>query len=238
MKPRSGSVSAATLVLAVVALSFAVGARGAECEVLDLSNPNAPQLVREYLELHGDPYVRLCGGNLGRPEYLAAFSEVSKDHTVCRYLEQKLEISSAGTQGKQRLVRARGDAGVYMLASESACPSPKEVPYVQTLDVSAETFEKLVGMWLELTSSVEFFDRTVPPASDPLAVAQLRRLVADGRARHLRVVRVFVAMDGWLRRKYSVDIAHPEQTDEFFAMRVSRWFGVMDRIEFVGIGVY
>jgi len=212
------------------------------CKNFDRSSTDgAPQFVRDYLD---DPTVLSVGvcSSGGITLYYGAGNLV-RDGNVCRYSDYELTLSPASPP---RLERKATRAQTYMLISESStCPSLQAINYTATNDVPQDVFVHLARVWHDALSSPESFDRMSPEsfdrmsrAFDPAVPRRLKNAILQGKSDHLsmRIVTVHGNLGLW--KSYMLDIADPDQSDRFYAVIVSSWFGQTYGISAVYAGIY
>jgi hypothetical protein len=192
-------------------LPLAAQAAAPDCQVFVRDSADAPAEVREWLQSSGDARVRVCqlvAGNAATAVFTGE-GAVSRSGEVCSYASHGL--TSLGAAQHSRLRRYESDEMRAMLLGEAACPLPHASgapTYTLTYQVSPQVFEAVMRWWRTLLQSAA---PQLPEAAAGTAGARLRAALAAGRLRGVAVLRLVRIPGSWLRHRYTLFVADPEQ---------------------------
>lgn len=193
-------------------LPLAAQAAAPDCEVFGRDSAEAPAPVHEWLQTSGDARVRVCHLPAGDAATRAVFSgesAVSRSGNVCSYASHGL--TSAGSAQHPRLTRYDTEDMRAMVRGGAECPLPHAAGaprYTLTYQVSPGVFESLMHWWQGMLLSAA---PELPEAASGGPGARLRAALAAGRLRDAAVMRLVRIPGSWLRHRFTLFVADPEQ---------------------------
>jgi hypothetical protein len=123
------------------------------CQTFSRSTQTMPAVVRAWFAHSADQRVVMCPQNAAATGESAAplyFGEdaVSRQGAVCSYRSHGLTLTGSGDAA--RLQRYERSEAVDMTLASPVCPiphAPGTVPYVETYDITAASFEQIMRLW-------------------------------------------------------------------------------------------
>jgi hypothetical protein len=199
------------------------------CQVFARGNPQAPQLVRDWLARSSDERVTVCAqpgpAGAGATPLYAGEGAVSRHGAGCSYASHGLTIEGNGAG--ERLRRYESGEATAMALADHDCPTPHPPaashPYTTTYDVSHAAFLSIIQLWSAVAASSTAFEHELaccsvggaPPEAVPRALGaqdarqRLRAAILAGEMKGAVVTRIVRIPDSAFRRRYALFVSDP-----------------------------